>query len=83
MVYETVGISAKTKAAISRRKINAPVMYSRHFMRMVTSMALFIVDPLSRAPVSRPILVIDRIDAKSYIVRMNKSVCDPFWRSRI
>ncbi len=65
---------AKAAVAISKRKIKTPVMYSKHLMRMVTVMALFIIDPFGKAQLSRPILVIDRIDAKSYIVRMNNSV---------
>ena len=52
-------LSAKAIVAISNRKINAPVMISRHFVRMVTALAMFIVDFLSRAEISRPLLVID------------------------
>ena len=52
-------ISAKAKVAINKRKINAPVITSRHLMRMVTALAMFIVDFLSKAQILRPILVID------------------------
>jgi hypothetical protein len=60
-------LSAKAIVAISRRRINAPVMTSRHLMRMVTALAMFIVDFLSRAQILRPILVIDSFDEKSYM----------------
>ena len=42
-------------------------------MRMVIATDLFNVGSRSRAQISRPILVIDRIYEKSYIIRRNDS----------
>jgi predicted alpha/beta superfamily hydrolase len=42
-------------------------MTSKHLVRMVTALAMFIVDFLCRAQILCPILVIDSIDKKSYM----------------
>ena len=48
-------------------RIRAPVMASKHFMRMVTAMALFNVGSPRKVEISHPILVIDRFIEKSYM----------------
>ena len=57
----------KAKVAMNPTRIRAPVMASKHFMRMVTAMALFNVGSPRKVEISHPILVIDRFIEKSYM----------------
>ena len=67
-VYETVAIYALAKVAMNPTRSKAPVMASRHFMRMVTAFDLFNVNSRNRAGIIRPIQVINRFVEKSYML---------------
>jgi len=53
------------------RRIRAPVMASKHFIRVGCAMALFIVDSGSRAQLPLLILIIVGIDEKGYMIPRN------------
>ena len=76
-LHPSTRVSAYAKAAMNPRRIRAPVMASKHFIRVGFAMALFKFDSSNRAQLPLLILIIVGIDEKSYMVPRNMALSPP------